>query len=380
MVVAAAVAAGAAITGAVVLTGTESSEPGAETRPVPADDAFSIEQHRGPYRIVYRVEDPSGDAGVQTERVWVRSPFESRSETAAGAPPGGEVVSVQIATVDRLRFGGRDDAATVARVPGLAPAAVRVAVILDEAEDAGLVEAREQRVVADRRCQVYRSGTLLGSGPLEPITDDGHADSCVDEDGLVLEETLVVDGEAVVRRVAVEVELGDVDADLFDPGEISATVEQGGGAATPADPASAPEGPFHRLPADEIPEGFELQGRFSVIPPQPERFSDPLLGDQIVAGVADVYVDGRGDAFVVYQGGTFGRVDAFAPEPTAEVVRHPTFGRGELLLSAAGTELRFALDDGRFVHVVGTIEPDRLERIAGALEEIQGTGLVLLDG
>lgn len=381
MLVAAAVAVGAAITGVAVLTDTESSEPDAAPRPVPTDDAFRIDQHGGPYRVVYRVEDPGGDAGVQTDRVWVRSPFESRLETASGAPPGDEVVSVEIATVDRLRFGGEQDGATIARVPGLAPAALRVAVILDEAEDAGLLEAGEQRMVAGRRCQVYRSGALLGSGPLEPITEDQYADSCVDGDGLLLEETLVVEGEAVVRRVAVEVDLdADLDDELFDPGEISAPVDQGGGAATPADPASAPEGPFHRLPADDVPDGFELQGRFSVIPPQPERFSDPRLGDQIVAGVADVYSDGRGDAFVVYQGGTFGRVDAFAPEPTAAAVRHPRFGRGELLLSALGTELRFELDDGRFLHVAGTIEPSRLEQIAGSLEEIQGTGLELLDG
>lgn len=357
-----------------------------EARPVEPDDDFVIDQHDGPYRIVYLLEDPRGEIASETDRLWVRPPFESRLETATGAPPGGETVSVQIGSLERLRIGGVAEELTIARVPALAPGTIRIEPVVDAAVAAGLLERVEQRVVAGRRCQVFRSGSTLGAGPLTPISPAEHTESCIDGDGLLLEETLFTDGEAILRRVAVEVDLEpDLDAetetgtDLFDPGPISAPVDQGGGATTPADPASAPVGPFHELPDDAVPDGFELVGRYSVIPPQPDKFADETQRPSIIAGVADVHADDAGDLFVVYQGATLGGVEAFAPIPFAGRVDSPTLGTGELLLSALGTELRFALDGGRFVHVFGTLDPAVLAEVADALVETTGTGLVLLE-
>lgn len=362
-------------------TPTTVDDPGPDSVEVDTDPDFVIEQYRGSYRIVYRLDDPSGRIQPETDRVEVRPPFESRLETAVGIPPGGAAVSVQIAQRDTLRIGGVDEPLTIARVPGLAPSTIRIAPVLDDAIAAGLLEPREQREVIGRRCQVYRSGSTLGAGPLVPITEGEFADSCIDAQGLLLEETLFVDGEASFRRTAVEVDLDHEPADdTFDTGEISAPVDQGGGAVTRAEPDSRPEGPFFELPDDAVPAGFSRVGRFSVIPPQPEKFSDPTLRDSIIAGVVDLFTDDQGDLVAVYQGGTLGQVQAFTPLDFAQPVAATALGEGKLALSALGTELRFALDPGRFVHVYGTVGVDVLTGVADALVETEGTGLVLVDG
>ena len=357
------------------------SGPESRSAPRDGDQDFTIEQHAGPYRIVYLLQDPSGEIADETDRIWVRPPFESRLETAQGEPPGGDTVSIQIGTVDRLRIGGVDDALTIARVPALAPSTIRIVPVLDAALESGMLEERGEREVIGRPCRVFRSGTTFGAGPLKPISREEHADTCVDSDGLILEETLFTYGEPILRRVAVEVDLEpDVDDDLFDAGAISAPVDKGGGATTRAEPDSAPEGPFHVLPDEAVPDGFEHVGRYSVIPPQPERFADESQREGIIAGVADVHRDDRGDVFVVYQGATLGGVEAFPPVPFAERVETTGFGEGELLLSALGSEVRFVTGAGRFVHVFGTLGPDELVGIAEDLEETTGTGLVLREG
>lgn len=365
----------------VATTGDDgASAPAVDARRVETDDAFAVGSPPETYRITYLVEDPSGGNAPQTDRVSVRAPFDSRVETASGAPPGGEVSTLQVSRLDRLRVGGVDDAATVARVPAGAPAALHVAPILDAAIEAGLLERREQRVVGGRRCQVYRSGSTLGSGPLRPITGTDHADSCIDARGLLLEELLVVEGTAILRRTAVEVEVpAALDDEAFDAGRITATVEQGGGATTPTEPGSAPEGPYLDLPAAALPEGFSPMGRWSVIPPQPERFSDPSQSSGIIAGIADVHTNGRGDSLVLYQGDTLGGATPFAAVPHAQPVTSDALGDGELLLSALGSEVRFDLGGGRFVHLIGTIDPDVLVGLTDALVERTGTGLLLLD-
>lgn len=367
-------------------TSTTIDVPERESVEVEADPEFAIEQHPGPYRITYRLDDPNGAIPSETDRVEVRPPFDSRLETGPGLPPGGDTTSLQVATLDRLRIGGVADAATVARVPGLAPSAIRIVPVLEPALDAGLLEAREQRELIGRRCQVYRSGSTLGAGPLVPITDDEYADTCIDAAGIVLEETLVIGGIAAFRRTATDLDLDHVPADeAFDTGPISAPVDQGGGAVTPADPSSQPEGRFFELPdpsgGPAVPAGFERLGRYSVIPPQPEKFSDPTLRDEIIAGVVDVFADEAGDVLAIYQGGTLGQIPAFPTLDFAPTVAvDGPLGEGSLLLSALGTELRVALAGGRFVHVYGTVAPDVLVGLAESLVETEGDGLVLLDG
>lgn len=346
---------------------------------VDPDPTFAIGERSGPYAVTYVVEDLLSSAQPQTgERLVVRPPFESVLDQATAPPPIDEVTARQVSVLDRLRIGGLDDPLVIHRIPGIAVSEIRVRPILDAAIDAGLLEVLGQREVAGRRCQVVRTATLLGAAELQPITEAEHADSCLDADGILLEEVLHLDGEAVLRRVAVEVdtEVEPVDGD-FDAGTVIAPVDQGGGSVLPVSPDAGSLGPFWVLPDDSVPEGFELVGRFGVIPPQPERFSDESKGSPI-AGTADVWRRGV-DAIVVWQGGTQGRDRPYASIEHALEVDGGPLGDGELLLGATSTELRFAFDGGRFVHVIGSLPPDELAAVARAMIETEGTGLVYLD-
>jgi hypothetical protein len=346
----------------------------------PAEPDLEIGVTEHPYRIVYLLDDLADDAvEASTDELWVRPPFDSRLETRAGAPPGAEVVAVQVAVMDRLRIEASDTPLVFARVPGLAPSDVRMAPIVAAGEAAGLLERGEHRTVAGRRCQVLRSGTLLGAGPLVPITEDEHAESCIDGDGLLLEETLFLGGRPTLHRRAVEIDLSPaIDDDLFAAGDIVLPVDQGGGSSRPVDPDSGAEGSFWVLPEAARPRGFAHVGRFSVITPQTERFAEPGRS-AVVAGTVDVFVRGA-DYVTVHQGGTLGRVPAFATPPDAPAIDGGAVGAGALVLSATGSELRFPQTGGRFVHLAGTLPPDDLAMLARQLEETEGSGLVYLDG
>lgn len=349
------------------------ADPRAGSRVVETDPTFEIGTRETPYRIVYRLGDLSDDRVEQSiDEVWVRQPFESRLETSTND----ELHGVQISALDRLRIGSSGEPLVIARVPSLAVSDVRIAPVLDDAIDAELLELREQREIAGRRCQVVRSGTLLGASPLVPISDAEHADSCIDAEGLLLEEILYHDGAATLHRIAIEVDTEPaLRDDLFDPGDITMPADGGGGSSLPVDPEVGAVGAFWTPPGNDPPEGFERVGRYSIIPPQPERFEadDPA----IVAGTSDVFVRGV-DFVVVYQGGTRERVQAFPPTAGTPAVDGGALGDGELLLSALGSELRFAQPRGRFVHVAGTLPADELVAIARSLTETEGAGLVYL--
>jgi hypothetical protein len=363
----------------------EPGPPGASVPPAQAGDVaaetdLTIGAPEGAYRIDYRVEVPGSGGPATLDQVLVDLPFRSRLEIH---PPGGGTPSLQIGTLDRLLFldamAADGGPVTIARVPALAPSAIRLGPVLPAAEAAGVLESRGQREVAGRRCQVVRTEALLEAGPMRPLDDDGtHVDTCVDAEGLVLEEVTTDAGEVVLTRTAVLVAAADADDALFETGPVSAPPERGGGATTPADPATAPDGPVWALPATAVPQGFEPIGRFSVVPAQPERFAEGGDRDSIIAGIADVWAS-EVDVLVVYQGRTLGGVGAFAPVDFAEPVDVP-LGPGELLLSALGSEVRVALPEGRFVHVFGSLSPAVLLDVTAALEEGAGTGLELLEG
>jgi len=194
----------------------------------------------------------------------------------------------------------------------------------------------------------------------------------------VLEEVTSDGGQVVLVRTAVLVAEVDAPAELFATGPVSAPPDLGGGATTPADPATAPEGRVWDLPDAAVPEGFEPVGRFSVVPAQPERLGEGGDRDSIIAGIADVWATDV-DVLVVYQGRTLGGAAPFAPVEFAASADLP-LGAGELLLSALGSEVRVALPEGRFVHVFGSVPPAVLLDVTAALQEGVGTGLELLEG
>lgn len=332
------------------------------------------------YEIVYLVEERGGDErNVSTDRVRVRRPFDLRVEVFSGAPPGEELLSSRINTFARLATGGGDaQEATFAIPPGPTTSDRRLGAYLDEALDAGVVEAREARRILGRVCRVYRGGGLPGQG-LQALEGAEHVrELCLDEAGLVLEELGYAGaGERLLtRRVAVEVTeepiFGD---DLFEVGEPSFPVDAGGGSVRPVDPSSRPPGTFYEL--EGPPEGFEHRGRYAVVPPQ-EGFDDPIRRDRIVTLVVDVFVRGP-DALVVERGQTLGGVEPFEGDPSAAGVEIEGLGRGEMVLQPWAARLRVRLEGGRFLTLKGTVAPAVLERAAERLEEVEGGSLVYLD-
>lgn len=357
-------------------TTTSTTRPAVE---VSDGDLDLVGDRSGPWEIVYLVEDLVDDGTTPVrERVVVRPPFDSRLEGLAGDGEGDEVTSVQVSTFDRLRVGGLTDALVVQRVPGLAVSDVRLAPVLRAGIEAALIDVVGRDDVAGRPCLEVRTGTLLGAGRLQAIGGDEEAISCVDADGLVLRETLVIDGEPSLRRTAIEVRASvEPDEADFDVEGVLAPVDQGGGSVLPVDPDRGALGDFWVLPDRAVPDGMAFLGRWAVVEPAPERFTgDPERGSP-VAGTVDVWVDGA-QLLVLYQGGTRDGDAAHAAVEEAIPVDAGDLGEAELVLSATGSEVRASAGGGRFVHVIGTLDPESLVRVAAALQRTTGEGLEYL--
>ncbi|HYZ92902.1 MAG TPA: hypothetical protein VFA34_10990 [Actinomycetota bacterium] len=327
------------------------------------------------YRIVYRTESRAGgEVVVGTERLWVKRPFKARSESWTGAPPGRKRTSVTINAFARINVGN----SAFAIPPGPAPQDRRIERSLGEITHAGYLERRELRRVTGRLCRVYRAGGEGGSGSLERLSDDKtYTDLCFDAAGLVLEEVAYSDGKLLNRSVAVTVdESPRVPDRLFRTGEPTLSARQGGGSVRAAEPASRPPGDFWEL--SNVPRGFRHEGRYAVIPPQ-SGFDDPTMRSGIIAFTSDVLVDGL-DVVVVEQGSTLGGSPPFSADPNAKRVRAGALGRGELLYGLRTSEVRVLRKGGKFVRVVGTVEPSRLLAIARSLEKRRGGELIYLDG
>ena len=335
-----------------------------------ADDGgapLTIDDEPAAYRITYRVSRRG--AGDRTETITVVRPFWSASVTDTSE--------------ERWAFGRvfTKDGPVFAVGPTLAGMDLRVAPALDDALDRRLLERREQRTVAGRRCQVYRASTTVVGGTLQPTIDVGeYADVCVDERGLLLEEWWVVDGDAIQQRIATEVELRVPDdfGTAWSGEPPSESAEEGGGSILTLTPGSSPPGaPFFTAPAPPG-DGFEHLGRFSVIPPQAAAFGDGEERGSIVASTADVWRRGI-DIVVLDQGGNLDGVAIYDPDPDNETVELPNLGTAELLVSLTGNELRVQRPGGKFVRVVGTLPLDDLLAFARTLVEGPGTEIVIDD-
>lgn len=340
----------------------------------PNGEALTVGASPARYRITYRVDEtgPIGPPGDR-EVVWVDGPSTSRIETGVGPTRG-----LQVITLDRARRGRADAPVVMARVPVPADGVTRLSLVLDAALADGVVADGGLRTVAGRRCRVLRTHDLFGSGPLAPPTDSNHAETCVDEDGLIVAEALVTGGTTTVRREATAIELDpEVDDDAFVVGPLSLGAERVG-ASRPVDPGAGAEGEFWILPADAVPPGFEHLGRYSIVPPQPVEFADPLQRDRIVAGTADVWRR-KDELLVLWQGGTLGRIDTTEVSPGARPVDLGPLGTGHRSLLAWGTRVDVDRPGGRFVQVSATLPPEAVLAVTRALVATTGTGLIDLE-
>lgn len=378
--VAAAVAAVVAVGGAVAWSRAHGgdADPRAGSHLLEEQPAlFDVAEPPDAYRIDYRVESSgSGEVVVTSDRLLVRRPFEARLETYSAPEPEGSPSSVQVESFGSLRADGEDSAPVVVAVPPGSPGSdPRVAVALPDALDEGRFALGERREVLGRTCQVVRTATILAVGDLAPPAAADHADTCIDADGLVLEEVLVADGAVLLRRVAIDLELDpDLDDGIFDAGEQTIPVDSGGGFVAETEPDSRQPGRFFR---SRPPAGFERLGRYVVIPPQQENFTDPLRRGNRLTYLSDVFVDGA-SVVVLDQGGTFGGVDPF-PDRQGVEVDVAGLGTGLLSFGRGGPTVLVPQDGGKFLRARGTVVPAVLIELLEGLEEVEGGDLRLLD-
>jgi hypothetical protein len=327
------------------------------------------------YRIVYRVESygPNG-AVVDTEVREARRPFEARSETRAGTPPGGDLTSLSIWAFGVTEIGAPDqERATLLGEPLVPNGEAAVTADLRDALDAGVLRYRAERQrIAGRSCHRYRTGGPIDVVRLTAPSETEFADLCIDDAGLVLGESWVVDGQLFRRRTAVEVETAiDLDDDRFELLGEPPRYADGGGLVGRVTPDSQfPDVDHWALPSP--PDGFRLRGRYSFTPPAPQD-EEAFAGQQtIVTGISEVYEAG-GETLIIVNGGTNDDSDPFGDlgDDTIDV---GALGTAHVRWKVRGAELLVALPEGRFVKVHGTLGVDALVEVARDLVRLDGTG------
>jgi len=326
------------------------------------------------YHITYRVTASGAPAGI--EQLWVSRPFDSVDEQLSA--PGAVPYLVTVGRVgDQVLRSGSSDGALFHVAATLAPHDIRLDAVIGPALRSDRLRVVGAATVAGRRCRVYRSAAPLGAGPLTPLTPGNtYADTCVDDTGLILSERVVKSGDVADERVAESVEIGPAalsGADFSMTGTPTAP-NQGGGSihalTLDSRPAKTPFWGFTRTPA-----GFQHTGRYAVVPAQPDAWTTPYSGPAnglgvpgwVVSALDDTYERGP-DAVVIDQGATLDGSKFAPPAGGQPVYLGPSLGEGQLVLSAAGSEVVAEPQDGtRFVRIVGTLPPDQLLSLARSL-------------
>ena len=290
------------------------------------------------YRVVYRV---SAGRSVSTEQLWVRRPFEAEDDVFPGPSASGTPASVVITGLGAQRSRAGTEAAVIAPAPRPTPYDVRLDAVATAAVADHSLDLRGTRVIASRRCRVFRTATSLASGTLAGRpTDDEHVDTCVDDRGLLLDEVHVAGGHVTQERRAIAVDVGPAAAHTFDATSgTHLSVQQGGGAVVRLTDDSRPPGvAFYELGDDA---GFTHVGRYAVVAPRMP--SAPGRQAALDTAIDDVYV--RGVDVVV--------VENASGSPGAS-----------RRLGALTSSVTVSRERGVVVRIIGTIPPDRLTAMA----------------
>lgn len=174
----------------------------------PGSDVETLAAEEIPgYRVVYRVEDTTGETvQTRTEVLAVARPYSGRVENRPGPPPGGEVTTGRVTNREhlfmldeggRIRFG-------VLRPPGGPTRDASYRALTDAARD-GRAEIVGSDEILDVACTIFAFADPTPQ-PLAPPTQESRIESCVSAGGIVLRETWTFD-ETTVRTIeAVEVD------------------------------------------------------------------------------------------------------------------------------------------------------------------------------
>lgn len=303
---------------------------------------------------------PTG-AEQSTREVRVRRPFVG-SDLHLDAD--GDPVSGAIGDTGRLwtvQPGALLDSG--AGAPGVVPGDVRFDAVLDDLVRLGLLERRDERVVAGSECTVYRGGAPLGD-PLRPASPEEFVDWCIDGRGLLLEERWHLDGELLRTTTATAVEPAPPADDAFEP---PAGLEE----------SPNPLGTSTRtaLATDEVPPvgdaeywvarrpagGFVLDSRWRVVSTS-NVTGAPQVDD---ISFVDVYVRGLDVVVVTHREAAV----AGGPVTGLETTDAGRLGPAQVLVSERGAELQAAAGPW-VVSVRGTLAVDELTTFAVELEPV----------
>jgi hypothetical protein len=160
------------------------------------------------------------------------------------------------------------------------------------------------------------------------------------------------------------------------PSKPSVAAAEGAGSVIAVAPDSRPpDAEFYAL--DTPPAGFELRGRYTVVPPQ-AGLLDEAQRSSLVASIADVWTRGT-DVLVVDQGGALNNQPTFTMQPHTKRVDLGALGQGEEVPGMAGNEVRVIVSGGRHVRVYGSLPIRELVAVARALHAVPGGTLVPLE-
>lgn len=311
------------------------------------------------YAITYRVE--AGDT-VTTEVLTVERPFRSRLTTHEGGSTQGRILSERSSDLGVLATSSGGPWGRLVVPPAPASADLRPDVALAAAVTAGLVDDLGAGTVGGRACRRYRTATSVAGGTLlEPLSGE-HAEVCIDAVGLVLSERWELDGSVVRTKRAVALSFDD-DPDLVVPA--GDELDGSGQVERVADDAPSPFP--DRFAIGALPAGFELVGRYAVVPPDLTARPDEPATAPEVATITDVWRRGA-DLLILDQGASVGP-DPFPATQAGTPVRlaDPGLDDATLVLDLRANEVRIRTEDGGFVRVSATLPPDELVAVARSL-------------
>ena len=327
------------------------------------------------YHVVYRVT--AAGQPVQTDELWVERPFDSADITASGPTSGTALLTIVSRIGAQVLEAGNGAAPNLVRVPVGPPGAdVRIEPLLGPAVTAGLLLVVGHDSVMGQACTLIRSeASLRAPGPLLALTPGrSYVDTCLDRDGIVLQESTYRNGSLTQQRRAISLQIGAAAGAGGDYAVSAPTTpfNQGGGSFVQLTLASSPPGrswfPAH------VPAGFTHTGRYDVIPSQPQAFSGDAsqppgvsgLPPGLVTELDDAFVNGP-DLIVLQQGETAGG-SRFQPPTGGQTVDLGALGRGQLLLSAGASAVTAEPGGGsQFVRITGTVPPSVLLDVARSL-------------
>jgi hypothetical protein len=321
------------------------------------------------YRITYRIDagKPIG-ANVTTETLSVLRPWGSLMVTRSGPPPGGAVTDQLTSDFGKLRVTPASGAPTVVSTPpDLAASDLRLDITSAEIVAGGLARWAERRRVLSRDCQVLVT-TAPPQGQQLGALRGAHGDqvlSCIDANGLILEQLVTSSGTLLLRREAVQVDTApQLDPVTFSVQEAATTTTaDGGGSVVQVPPSTLPPGPTWFL--DHPPAGFTFQGHYAVAEPTSLDINGQPSSNRR-AGFTDVWTAGAG-VLILDQGGTLFGSPAFSAAPGARPVALGALGTGEEVPGARLGTVRVAMADGRYIRLAGTLPLDQLATLARTL-------------